>query len=150
MSCPEIEAFILRWNYNHKKTARALRTAPKDKFDWQPQAELFTLGKMVRHFPEAEYVLTKTAVTGVMERPDWDFANRTAEEIADIFDQSHEKLVAEVATLQAEQLGDKVDFNGHIVSRIDLLHAMHEHEIHHRGQLYTYLHLVGVEPPPLH
>jgi uncharacterized damage-inducible protein DinB len=30
-----------------------------------------------------------------------------------------------------------------------VLQVLHEHEIHHRGQLYTYLRILGCEVPPL-
>ena len=36
-----------------------------------------------------------------------------------------------------------------IESRMSLLRLTHEHEIHHRGQLYTYLRIAGCEVPPL-
>jgi uncharacterized damage-inducible protein DinB len=36
------------------------------------------------------------------------------------------------------------------MTRKSLLHMMSEHEVHHRGQLYVYLRMLGVEVPSLY
>jgi uncharacterized damage-inducible protein DinB len=66
-------------------------------------------------------------------------------------DASHQEVVAKVAALTPEQLSEVVAPFGpeKALSREQLLHAMHEHEIHHRGQLYVYLRMLGAEVPPL-
>jgi uncharacterized damage-inducible protein DinB len=68
------------------------------------------------------------------------------------FDKSHEEAVAKVAALTPEQLSEEIEPFGpnyNRMSRMALLHLTHEHEIHHRGQLYTYLRIAGCEVPPL-
>jgi len=54
--------------------------------------------------------------------------------------------------LQMEQLAEEIAPFGEKhgpMSREALLQVIHEHEIHHRGQLYVYLRMLGVEVPPL-
>jgi uncharacterized damage-inducible protein DinB len=43
-----------------------------------------------------------------------------------------------------------VNVSGREITRWKQLRAMVEHEIHHRGQLYLYLGLIGVPAPPLY
>lgn len=150
MSCPEIETFVRNWNYTHKQTARIVKAAPQDKMDWRPKEGLLTLGELVTHFPQSELAFVRTAMDGSYSKTDLDLSNRTPQEIGDIYDESHAKLAAEVATLTAEQLDEEVEFVGHKMRRRDLLKVLVEHEIHHRGQLYTYFHLADVEPPKLY
>jgi uncharacterized damage-inducible protein DinB len=40
--------------------------------------------------------------------------------------------------------------DGHPIAAWKLLRAMVEHEIHHRGQIYVYLGILGVRTPPLY
>ena len=58
--------------------------------------------------------------------------------------------MAEVSKLTLDQLNEEVEAFGRKMRRIVLLWGMTEHEIHHRGQLYTYYHLAGIEPPSLY
>jgi uncharacterized damage-inducible protein DinB len=39
---------------------------------------------------------------------------------------------------------------GHPITAWKLLRAMVEHEVHHRGEIYVYLALMGVPRPPLY
>ena len=45
---------------------------------------------------------------------------------------------------------DEVEFHGRTLRRGVLLWFVTEHEIHHRGQLFTYYRLAGIEAPNLH
>jgi len=150
MSCPETEHFVNNWNRIHKQTARALAAAPDDQLDWRPGEGMFTLRELVRHIPEAESALVHTALAGTMQKGELDLSTASVEEIVRAYKESHERLVAEVAKLTREQLNEDIEAFGRTMRRVVLLWAMTEHEIHHRGQYYTYLHLAGVKPPPLY
>jgi uncharacterized damage-inducible protein DinB len=150
MTYPEIETFVRNWNYIHKQTARIIRAAPQEKMEWQPKEGLFTLRQLVSHFPQAELAFVRTAMDGVYAKVDLDLSKSTSEEIADIFDENHEKHAAEVLSLTMEHMNREVEFVGHKLRCRDLLKTLVEHEIHHRGQLFTYLHLADVEPPKLY
>ncbi|HJQ24923.1 MAG TPA: DinB family protein [Blastocatellia bacterium] len=150
MSCAETEHFVKNWNRIHKQTARALAAAPADQLDWRPREGMFTLGELVRHIAEAESGIVRTALAGSMQKGDLDLASASVEEVVRAFKESHERLTEEVGKLTLDQLNEEIEAFGHKMHRIVLLWAMTEHEIHHRGQYYTYLRLVGVEPPPLY
>ena len=62
----------------------------------------------------------------------------------------HEESVEIFSGLSEQQLQEKcVTPAGNPITTWKWLRAMCEHEIHHRGQLYTYLGVLGVETPPL-
>jgi uncharacterized damage-inducible protein DinB len=150
MSSPDTERFVRNWNRIHKETSRVIRSAPDDKLEWRPGEEMFTLRELIGHMPQAELVLARSALAGSTQKIRFDFSNRLANEIADMFDSQHDELVGEVSELTADQLTEEVEFHGKRMRRSVLLWGMTEHEIHHRGQLYTYYRLAGVEPPNLH
>lgn len=149
MSSPDTERFISNWNRIHKDTSRVLRAVPDDKLDWRPKEDMFTMRELVGHIPQAELVLVRSALAGSMQKIPFDLS-RSAKEIACAFDTQHEELAAEVSNLTAEQWREEVEFHGRRMRRGVLLSFVTEHEIHHRGQLYTYYRLAGIEPPDLH
>lgn len=150
MTSPDTERFVRNWNRIHKETSRVIRSAPDDKLEWRPKEEMFTLRELIGHMPQAELVLARSALVGSTQKIRFDFSNRLANEIADMFDSQHDELVGEVSKLTADQLTEEVEFHGKRMRRSVLLWGMTEHEIHHRGQLYTYYRLAGVGPPNLH
>lgn len=149
MSCPETERFVKNWNRIHKQTSRVLRAASQQRLQWQPNERLRTLGDLINHFPQAELFIVRTALAGSTQKTQLDLSNHTVDEIVGLFDSQHEQLVEEVSKLTREQLDEEVEFYGRKMRRIILLWGMTEHEIHHRGQLFTYYRLAGVEPPDL-
>jgi len=150
MSCPETEHFVSNWNRIHKQTARALTAATEDKLDWRPKEGMFTLRELVRHIPEAESAVALTALSGSMQKSRIDLSSAGVGEIVETFNREHEQLVAEVSRLTLDQLNEEIEAFGRKMRRVVLLWGMTEHEIHHRGQLYTYYRLAGIEPPNLY
>jgi uncharacterized damage-inducible protein DinB len=105
--------------------------------------------ELIGHIPQAEAVLVRSALAGSTQKVPFD-TSRSSEEIAAAFDKQHEELAQEVSTLTAEQWREEVEFHGNKLRRGILLNFVIEHEIHHRGQLFTYYHLAGITPPKLH
>ena len=149
MSSPDTERFVSNWNRIHRDTARVLRAAPDDKLEWRPKEDMFTMRELIGHIPQAEVVLVRSALAGSDQKVPFD-VSRTATDMASAFDTQHDELVSEVSKLTAEQWREEVEFHGRRLRRGVLLWFMTEHEIHHRGQLYTYYRLAGIEPPNLH
>jgi uncharacterized damage-inducible protein DinB len=150
MSCPEIEHFISNWNRIHRQTSRALRAATDDKLDWRPKEGMFTLRELIRHIPEAENAIARSALSGSMQKSQADLSNSSVDEIVEAFDREHEQLAAEISRLTLDELNEEIEAFGKKMRRIVLLWGMTEHEVHHRGQLYTYYHLAEIKPPNLY
>jgi uncharacterized damage-inducible protein DinB len=150
MSSPDSDRFVSNWNRIHKDTARVLRAAPDEKLGWRPKEGMFTLRELIGHIAQAEVVLVRSALAGSTQKISFDFSSLSANEIADIFDTQHEQLVSEVTKLAGEQLKEEVEFHGHNLRRGVLLWFATEHEIHHRGQLFTYYRLADIQAPNLH
>lgn len=145
----DAERFVSNWNRIHGDTSRVLRAAPDDKLDWRPKEEMFTMRELIGHIAQAEAVLVRSALAGSSQKMQFD-VSRSADEIASAFDNQHEALASEVSKLTAEQWREEVEFHGRRLRRGVLLWFVTEHEIHHRGQLFTYYRLAGIEPPNLH
>jgi len=150
MSCPETEHFVSNWNRIHKQTARALQAAADDKLDWRPKEDMFTLRELVRHIPEAENHIVRSALAGAMQERELDLSNSSVAEIVETFQANHARLAEEVSKLTLDQLNEEIEAFGRKMRRIVLLWGMTEHEIHHRGQLFTYYRLAGIQSPKIY
>jgi uncharacterized damage-inducible protein DinB len=63
----------------------------------------------------------------------------------------HSESMAIFSRLSDEDLGRKCSaVDGTLITTWKLLRSMTEHEIHHRGELYAYLGILGVSVPPLY
>jgi uncharacterized damage-inducible protein DinB len=153
MEIPTIQPFLHYFGNVRERTLRVARCIPPDKIDWTYAPGKFTLGDLLRHIAVAErYMWAET----VQNKP-CRFTTQ-GKELAD----GLENILAFMERLHAESM--------EIFSRLsdsDLqckcqtpdsapittwkwLRLMVEHEIHHRGQIYLYLALLGVPTPPLY
>lgn len=150
-TAPHLDQFIKTWNRVHKQTTNIMKVAPDDKYDWRTCDSAMTLGELMNHFYLAELGLTEAAVTGTFPREGMPSAINNTEELVAAFDKAHEECVAKIAALTPEQLNEVVAPFGpdKAMPRNVLLALFHEHEIHHRGQLYTYLRMLDAPVPPL-
>jgi len=154
MSTPaaDIDPFIRQWNRIHKQTANLMRVAPSDKFEWKTCDSAMTLGELMNHLYAAESGIVQAALTGKFSQETRPVPETNTEAVVAAFDESHKALVAKVSALTPEQLAEEVTPFGEkhgAMTRMSVLHVMQEHEIHHRGQLYVYLRMLGASVPPL-
>lgn len=145
-----IDSYVSNWQRIHKQTTTIMAAAPNDKYGWKPCDSGMSLGELMNHLWIAEAGLVAAAKTGTFPKEHPPQINDTAALIA-AFDKTHDEAVATVKAMTAEELAETVAPFGpdKAMSRSTLLHLTHEHEIHHRGQLYTYLRIAGCEVPPL-
>jgi uncharacterized damage-inducible protein DinB len=128
-----------------------MAVAPNDKYDWKPSETSMTLGKLMNHLKNSELAVVEAAINGAFPSTRPEDINDTEALIAS-FDAQHNELSARIAALSPEQLDEIVaPFGpGKEMPRRAILQVLHEHEIHHRGQLYVYLRcLLGNDIPPL-
>ena len=136
-----------------QRTRRVADCIPADRVEWTYKAGAFTLGDLVRHLAVTErYIWAET----VHNRP---VAYVThGRELADgrdavlaFLDRMHSESMALFRELTPEALSGKcVTPGGTRMTTWKWLRMMTEHEIHHRGQLYTLLGMLDVATPSLY
>src|SRR5262245_18494445 len=143
-----MSAFFENWDRIHKQSTKVMSVAPSEKFDWKPAESAMSLGELVRHLPQAEVFLTGLITGKKVAGEDFSQLN-TSEEIVAAFDRTHEECKKAMEGITEEDLAGPVKLGPNTLPKKALLHGMLEHEIHHRGQLYTFVRIAGVIPPPL-
>lgn len=153
MEIRSIEPFLSYFESIRERTLRVLRAVPDDKLEWRHSPGVFSTGDLARHIAAVErYTFTENA----MGRPSRyagcgvDLADGK-ENVLAFMEQLHGESIAILKDLTPEDLEKKgVSPQGVPVTAWKLLRAMVEHEVHHRGEMYVYLALLGVDRPPLY
>ena len=153
MEVTSIRSFLEYFGKIRERTMRVVERIPADKLEWSYQPGRFTAGDLARHIAAVE---RWTFAENVAGRPNCytscgrELADGCDAVLAYMRDRHAESLEILSALADADLAKPVTTAAGTQVSASSWLRAMIEHEIHHRGQLYIYLSLVGVEAPPLY
>jgi len=148
-----LPVFLDYFNKVHERTMRVARCIPADKVDWSPREGRFTLGDLARHIAATGRYNFAETVQGKPSR----YAGcgkelaASRDEILALMERLHRESAEIISVLSEADLQRKCATpDGSPITTWKWLRSMVEHEIHHRGQLYTYLGLLGVPTPPLY
>jgi uncharacterized damage-inducible protein DinB len=153
MEIRTIQPFLQYLGNVRQRTMRLARCIPVDKLDWAYAPGRFTLGDLLRHIAVAERFLWAETVSG---RPSQYTSH--GKELADgyenviaFMERLHAESIEVFSKLTDEELQRKCKTPDDAeITKWKWLRLMVEHEIHHRGQIYLYLAILGVPTPPLY
>jgi uncharacterized damage-inducible protein DinB len=153
MQLQDLPAFLDYLDKIHQRTMRVACCIPPEKLDWTYREGRFTLGDLVRHIATINRHMYGETVWGRPSR----YAG-CGKELADGYEavmefaeRLHRESVEIFSRLSPEDLNRKCATpDGASITTWKWLRAMVEHEVHHRGQIYLYLAMLGVETPPLY
>lgn len=153
MRFTEITQFLEYFESIRARTRRVVVHIPETRFDWAYAEGRFTFGDLIRHLGATErWMFTENALGRPSRYPGHGRELADGKEAAMAwFDAMHAESVALLSTLSPDDLARKCA----TPAGVDLavwkwLRAMVEHEVHHRGQIYLMLSMVGVSSPPLY
>ena len=153
MEIKNIESFLAYYESVRGRTLRVIECIPREQIDWAYRDEKFSFGDLIRHLAATErYMFTENAVGRPSAYPGHcrNLADGYDAVLA-FFERMHSESVALLRTLSPADLQRKcVTPAGVEVTVWKWLRAMVEHEIHHRGQIYIYLGILGVPAPPIY
>ncbi|MDM7916098.1 MAG: DinB family protein [Candidatus Eisenbacteria bacterium] len=141
---------------------RLVEALPAKHFDFKPLPQLLTAREMIVHIAEAEFSWVHCILDGgedeewVARRDDPSEGFRLTVDAPDSgsmlarLEQWHRPTQAWLDRPDSE-LGRQIvsQSRGRTYTVHWVLDRVHEHEIHHRAQLASYLRLLGIEPPEL-
>ena len=152
MEITTVSRFLEYWDNLRGRTRRVVACIPPDRLEWTHRAGSFTLGDLVRHLATIERYMYAETVAGRPSR-----YQGCGRELADGYD----TVLAYLDRMDREsrdiigRLGDADLLRkcqtpaGVAITTWKWLRAMCEHEVHHRGQIYLMLGMLGVSTPPL-
>jgi uncharacterized damage-inducible protein DinB len=153
MEITRIESFLDYHRSVRARTRRVIACIPPDQLEWTHRDGAWSFGDLIRHLAGLERDMFAENVQGRPSRyaghgrdlaDGWDavmayFDRLEAESLAIFRDLSPEQLAAPCTTPGGARLASW-----------KWLRSMLEHEIHHRGQIYLMLGILGVPTPPIY
>lgn len=143
-------------DYIDKVRARTLKVVgciPREQFDWTFREGKFSFADMVRHIGAIErYMFAENVQNKPSAYPGHgpELADGYEAVIA-FFDRTHNESMEIFRGLSDEDLNNKcLTPGGTPITVWKWLRSMTEHEIHHRGELYVYLGILGITAPPMY
>jgi uncharacterized damage-inducible protein DinB len=144
------KSFLRYWQNIRRLTVRLLDEFPADSFDFRPAAEIMTVSQLFKHILMVEIFIRDGFLTNNWDEPEELDRNIFEKEmIRDrliIENQKTAKLLSEVPEGRFMKI-IATPF-GTVSGEVLLMVAVDE-EIHHRGNLYTYLRILGRTPPQM-
>ena len=133
----------------HRSNLNCLELIPEDKIDYKPVPEVFSLKHTLHHMYVNQRFFNATAKAG---RMDISVYKKLMAEKPQSKDELKE-FMQEVHTETKELFRDVNLFHKPVgtvagVRKVfDMYMGELEHQLHHRGQVYTMLRMLGIKPP---
>lgn len=153
MEIRTVDSFLPYFESIRERTLRVLRMVPADKLEWHHTPGVFSAGDLARHIAAVErYTFAENVLGRPSRYPGCGIdLGQGLEGVLAFMDRMHRETIEILTPLKPEDLERKgTSPQGVPVTAWKLLRAMIEHEVHHRGEMYVYLALLGVERPPLY
>lgn len=147
----QVQSLVNQWLHHRKVLLDLLDRIPEGKTQFKPWDGAMSLGDLAVHTVMSTDWIVASVKNGRFERPGASPKPETMEAVRNLVHDYTEKTTLEFTLLTDEQLERIVEakalFGFDAPGKI-FIHLMHEHEIHHKGQLFVYARMVGVEQVP--
>jgi len=152
MEVTDVGTFLKYFENIRERTRRVVKRVPAEKFDFRYREDKFSFSDLVRHLGAIERYMYAENVQGKPSRYPGhgpELADGHAAVLA-WWERAHEESMAIFGALTNEDLKRRcMTPGGAELSVGKWLRAMVEHEVHHRGEMFVYLGLMGIEAPKL-
>ncbi len=153
MEITDIKAFIDYFDRVHSRTERIVELVPMDRLEHKPIVHKFSFADLIRHVAAVErYMFVEIAIGNKNHYPG--HSQDLAAGYKNIMNYYH-NLHSESRELLLSLSNNDLEKKRLTPANTELslwkwLRAMIEHEIHHRGQLYSMLAILEIKTPPLY
>jgi len=144
------------------RTMQVAPLCPRDKLMWAPAPDALTLGQLLRHMHRSEYNRMRF-LNGLIDHKTYYVLRHgegeskdlkaTLGEVADLdaelaaLEEGHASTIQTLQGMTDADLTRPTEWGGKNRTTLEFFILMFEHDAHHRGQVATYLRLLGVEKP---
>lgn len=141
------------WNEARENLYRALDMLTDEQLHFVPGEGLWSLGTVVTHIARAEDSWMRCAIVGAVA--EWPKGRYAFEDYASVgalkalLAEVHERTLAFLETVELEDLDRPVGVMRETTTLGWIIWHVLDHEIHHRGEVFLMLGLMGMEAPDI-
>lgn len=145
----EINEIIASWRSHRNVLHGLLDRASTDSLGLKPWEKAMSLSELALHIVGSMDMFVRLVKNGAYTPGEKTQPVATADELRARVATRTEESEANLRSLSPEQLDATLDFFGAKLTGRQLLRRAIDHEIHHKGQLFIYLRMAGVESLPM-
>jgi uncharacterized damage-inducible protein DinB len=147
------ESFLAYYERIRERTLRVAACIPREQLEWRHREDAFSFGDILRHLAGTErFMFCENALLRPTRYPGHgpELAHGY-DEVFGYLNRLHGGSVGIIRGLSPIDLQRKCQTPGRAEITVwKWLRSMVEHEIHHRGQIYVFLSMLGIHGPPLY
>ncbi|WP_274651373.1 DinB family protein [Paenibacillus humicola] len=141
------EEILQNW-LRHRKVLQEMTERFDDAhLNFKPWEDAFTAGGLIVHMASVMEMFVKTVKQGVFTPPA-SYPYETMDDIRKIVHALTDKTQADLGSLTDAQLEAEIEVIGRAATGHFWLLSAVDHEIHHKGQLFTYARMLGIDGLP--
>jgi uncharacterized damage-inducible protein DinB len=131
----KISDFLHQWKYESEGTLKLFALMSDEMLDKKMHERIRSAGFLAWHITHTVKEMMEKAGLKVDGKDQQDYNGETVKEICDVYKQSSESLVRELANWKDEDLLVETEMYGEKWKRGVTLDILIKHQAHHRGQL---------------
>lgn len=144
-----INGLVSGWMRHRKVLPELLDTFEDQHLSYKPWEDAMSLSELVLHISGAMEMFTNTVRNGVFTPPSGPPNNiEKISELKALVEAQTSETKSKLEALTNDQLEAIVEFAGMKLPGLVLLESAKDHEIHHKGQLFTYARILGIQSLP--
>jgi uncharacterized damage-inducible protein DinB len=144
----EIQAFTAGWLSHRKALQQLVDLLADEHLSYKPWEKGMTLSELVLHIVNSTHMFSAIVKDGEHKPSEQVKSTASASELKTIVKELTDATLANLESLSAAELEREVTFASMKMPGRALLTMAKEHEIHHKGQVFTYARLVGLDNLP--
>ena len=144
----QINDYIAGWLSHRNALIALLDTVTDDQVSYTPWEGAMSFGKLVTHIVDSTDMFAKIVRDEAPNKGAEAEAFTSVGELKNYVQAKTEATKSTLASITDEQLSKIVTFSTMQMPGMAMLQMAKEHEIHHKGQLFTYARIIGVKELP--
>lgn len=143
-----MKSYISGWMSHRKALLELINTIDSENLQYKPWDGAMTFSELVLHISTSTGMFANTVKQGAFVPPTTPKTPETISELKQLVQSETDLTKSILESITEEQLNQLVEFSGMNMPGMAMLETAKDHEIHHKGQLFTYARLMGIENLP--
>lgn len=144
----EMNSFMSRWKQHREVLHKLVELDQEGLVQYKPWDGGMSYGELALHIAGSMEMFANTVTRGEFTPPQTKNEWTTMEDVRNLVHRYTESSTALLNALTEEQLQKEIALFGRTVPGFGILSMALDHEIHHKGQLFTYARVAGVSELP--
>ncbi len=144
---PLVQELTQKWQNAAEYTLELAESMPAELYDYRPCPECMTFSEQLLHMTHNMNWLGKRYLNADPHSAEDLEIGQPKDITIEWLTEGFDNALNAFRSISPEELDDEVEFFAGPMTKRQIMHLMHDHLTHHRGQLVVYLRLNGITPP---